>query len=36
MSLHEDIAARLWRDALKGMEAASYLESMIGKYAIAR
>jgi transcriptional regulator with XRE-family HTH domain len=36
MSLHEDIAARLWRDALKGMEAASYLESMISKYAIAR
>jgi transcriptional regulator with XRE-family HTH domain len=36
MTLHEDIAARLWRDALKGMEAAEYLESMIEKYAIAR
>jgi hypothetical protein len=36
MTLHEDIAARLWRDALKGMGAAEYLESMIEKYAIAR
>lgn len=35
MSLHEDIAARLWRDALKGEEAASYLEAMIDKYAVS-
>lgn len=34
MSLHEDIAERLWGDALKGDEAASYLETMIEKYAI--
>lgn len=35
MSLHEDIAARLWSEALKGAEAADYLAAMIGKYAIA-
>ncbi|MFC5586943.1 helix-turn-helix domain-containing protein [Nitratireductor kimnyeongensis] len=35
MTLHEDIAERLWGDALKGEEAASYLETMIEKYAIA-
>ncbi|MBN7760910.1 helix-turn-helix transcriptional regulator [Nitratireductor aquibiodomus] len=34
MTLHEDIAEGLWADALKGDEAASYLESMIEKYAI--
>lgn len=34
MTLHEDIAERLWGDALKGDEAASYLETMIEKYAI--
>ncbi|CTQ47450.1 helix-turn-helix domain-containing protein [Roseibium aggregatum] len=33
MALHEDIAARLWRDALKGKEAADFLEAMIDKYA---
>lgn len=36
MALHEDIAARLWGDALKAEEAASYLEAMIEKYAIER
>ncbi len=35
MTLHEDIAARLWSESLKGDEAASYLESMIEKYAIS-
>jgi len=35
MTLHEDIAARLWQQSLKGSEAASYLEAMIEKYAIA-
>ncbi|WP_295811282.1 helix-turn-helix transcriptional regulator [uncultured Nitratireductor sp.] len=35
MALHEDIAERLWGDALKGDEAAGYLETMIEKYAIA-
>lgn len=34
MSLHEEIAARLWGDALKGADAASYLRTMIDKYAI--
>jgi transcriptional regulator with XRE-family HTH domain len=34
MALHEDIAERLWGDALKGADAASYLEAMIDKYAI--
>ncbi|WP_367714391.1 helix-turn-helix transcriptional regulator (plasmid) [Nitratireductor sp. GISD-1A_MAKvit] len=34
MTLHEDIAERLWGDALKGDEAVSYLETMIEKYAI--
>lgn len=34
MTLHADIAARLWSEALKGAEAASYLEAVIGKYAI--
>jgi len=34
MTLHEDIAEGLWADALKGDEAASYLETMIEKYAI--
>ncbi len=35
MVLHEDIAAQLWTSALKGSDAASYLEAMIDKYAIA-
>lgn len=35
MTLHEDIAARLWSEALKGAEAVSYLETMIERYAIA-
>lgn len=35
MKLHEDIAEGLWGDALKGDEAASYLETMIEKYAIS-
>ncbi|WPZ16619.1 helix-turn-helix transcriptional regulator (plasmid) [Nitratireductor rhodophyticola] len=35
MKLHEDIAEDLWGDALKGDEAASYLETMIEKYAIS-
>lgn len=35
MTLHEDIAARLWSEALKGSDAADYLEAMIGKYGIA-
>lgn len=35
MTLHEDIAARLWGSALKGAEAASYLREMIAKYAVA-
>ena len=34
MSLHEEIAARLWGDALKGAEAAAYLQTVIDKYAI--
>lgn len=34
MTLHEDIAARLWAEALKGEDAAAYLESMIDKYAV--
>lgn len=34
MELHEGIAERLWGEALKGSEAASYLEAMIDKYAI--
>ncbi|MEP4731166.1 helix-turn-helix transcriptional regulator [Parvibaculum sp.] len=34
MDLHEGIAERLWGEALKGGEAASYLEAMIKKYAI--
>ncbi|MCR4268448.1 helix-turn-helix domain-containing protein [Nitratireductor sp. ZSWI3] len=36
MALHEDIAARLWTESLKGEEAAAYLETMIDKYAIAQ
>ena len=35
MTLHEDIAARLWGNALKGADAIAYLEAMIEKYAIA-
>jgi len=35
MTLHEDIAARLWGDALKGAEAAEYLQAMIDRYAIS-
>ena len=31
---HEDIAARLWSESLKGAEAADFLEAMIEKYAI--
>jgi len=34
MDLHEGIAKRLWSEALKGAEAATYLEAMIDKYAI--
>ena len=34
MDLHEGIAERLWGESLKGLEAASYLEAMIAKYAI--
>lgn len=34
MNLHEDIAARLWRDSMKGADAADYLQAMIDKYAI--
>jgi transcriptional regulator with XRE-family HTH domain len=34
MALHEDIAATLWADALKGGEAADYLEKTIDKYGI--
>ena len=34
MALHEEIAARLWSEALKGAEAADYLAAMIGKYGI--
>lgn len=35
MTLHEEIAARLWSESLKGAEAAAYLEAMIAKYGIA-
>lgn len=35
MDLHESIAERLWGEALKGPEAAAYLEAMIDKYAIS-
>ncbi|MDR7034596.1 helix-turn-helix transcriptional regulator [Mesorhizobium sp. BE184] len=35
MSLHEEIAARLWGEALKGAEAIEYLEAMIEQYGIA-
>jgi transcriptional regulator with XRE-family HTH domain len=34
MTLHEEIAERLWNGALKGSEAADYLREMIAKYAI--
>lgn len=34
MTLHEDIAARLWRESLKGADAAAFLREMIDKYAI--
>ncbi|MCG6118868.1 MAG: helix-turn-helix transcriptional regulator [Aquimonas sp.] len=34
MTLHEDIAAQLWADALKGQEAAEHLERTIEKYAV--
>ncbi|SDU15966.1 helix-turn-helix domain-containing protein [Stappia sp. ES.058] len=34
MALHEEIARGLWHDALKGKEAAEYLEAMIAKYAV--
>jgi transcriptional regulator with XRE-family HTH domain len=34
MALHEEIAKGLWQDALKGKEAADYLEAMIDKYAV--
>lgn len=34
MTLHEEIAARLWNSSLKGEEAATYLRDMIAKYAI--
>ena len=36
MELHEGIAERLWGEALKGGEAAAYLEAMIEKYAIRK
>ena len=35
MTLHETIAERLWGNALKGADAAAYLEALIDKYAIA-
>nr|WP_274709325.1 helix-turn-helix transcriptional regulator [Nitratireductor luteus] len=35
MQLHEDIAARLWDEALKGADAADYLEAMVQKYGIS-
>lgn len=35
MQLHEDIAARLWDEALKGADAADYLEAMVRKYGIS-
>ena len=34
MSLHEDIAKRLWNESLKGSDAAEYIESVIAKYGI--
>lgn len=34
MVLHEDIAAQLWADSLKGSEAADHLEKTIEKYGI--
>lgn len=34
MALHEDIAAQLWADSLKGSEAADHLEKTIQKYGI--
>lgn len=34
MELHEDIAKGLWRDALKGAEAAEYFEALIEKYGV--
>ena len=34
MSLHEDIAKRLWNRSLKGSDAAEYIESVIAKYGI--
>lgn len=36
MKLHEEIAQRLWREALKDAEAADYLEAMIRRYGIER
>lgn len=35
MSLHEDIAARLWRESVKGDDAVALLQGMIGKYGLA-
>ncbi len=35
MTLHENIAERLWADALKGADAIAYLEATIDRYAIA-
>lgn len=35
MTLHETIAERLWGNALKGADAAAYIEALIDKYAIA-
>jgi transcriptional regulator with XRE-family HTH domain len=34
VDLHEAISKRLWREALKGEEAARYLEEMIGRYGV--
>ena len=35
MSLHEDIAARLWRESVKGAEAVALLRAMIAQYGLA-
>ncbi len=34
MSLHEEIASRLWSEALKGADAVAHLEATIAKYGI--
>lgn len=35
MSLHEDIAARLWRESVKGADAVALLRAMIAQYGLA-